>query len=206
MLLKCASFNVNDCGKTQPKRKSIFYFLKQKNYDIIFLQETHSCFNDEKLWQYEWGGKLFFSHGENNSKGVTILIKQSLKIAFGNVNIDPIGRYCFAEIKINNKSLVIGSIYASTKDEPAFFDSLFSVITNFSHTDLILAGDWNVVLNDTLDKDGDPPYVNRNSKEKTKSYMDFFNLRNVFRDFNPPKKYLREFKPSPTRRHDWIFF
>ena len=43
MLLKCASYNVNGLRKTQ-KRKSIFYFLKQKNYDI------HSCYNDEKLW------------------------------------------------------------------------------------------------------------------------------------------------------------
>ena len=59
MLLKCASYNVNGLRKN-PKRKSIFYFLKQKNYDIIFLQEIHFCFNDEKLWQYEWGGRLFF--------------------------------------------------------------------------------------------------------------------------------------------------
>ena len=35
--------------------------------------------------------------------------------------------------------------------------------------------------------------------------MDFFNLRNVFRDFNPSKKFLREFKHSLTRRHDQIF-
>ena len=87
--------------------------------------------------------------GENNSKGFAVLIKQSLKIDFGNVNINPPGRYCFAEIKINDKTLVIGSIYDPTKDEPSFFNSLFSVIANFSHTDLVLAGDWNVVLNDT---------------------------------------------------------
>ena len=111
-----------------------------------------------------------------------IIVKEllSLKIDFGNVNIDPTGRYCFADIKINNKSLVIGSIYAPTKDEPAFFDSLFSVIANFSHTDLILAGVWNVVLNDTLEKDKDPPHVNRNSKEKIKSYMGFFQFKRCF--------------------------
>ena len=74
MLLKCVSYNVNRLRKN-PKRKSIFYFLKQKNYDIIFLQETYSCFNDEKRWQYEWKGKLVFSHGENNSKGVAVLVK-----------------------------------------------------------------------------------------------------------------------------------
>ena len=74
---------------------------------------------------------------------------------------------------MTKKSLVIGSIYAPTKDEPAFFDSLFSVIANFSHIGLMLAGDWNVVLNDILYKDGGSPHVNRNSKEKIKSDMDF---------------------------------
>ena len=162
---KCANYNVNGLRKN-PKRKSIFYFLKQKKLGhYISSRNPHSCFNDKKLWRYEWGGKLFFSHGENNSKGVAILIKQSLKIDFGNVNIDPTGRYCSAEIKINDETLVIGSIYAPTKHEPAFLDSLFSVIANFSHTDLILAGDWNVVWNNTLDKNGGPPHVNRNSKE-----------------------------------------
>ena len=125
MLLKCASYNVYGLRKN-PKQKSIFYFLKQKNYDIIFLQETRSCFNDEKLCQCEWGGKLFFSHRKNNCKRVAVLIKQSLKIDFGNVNIDPItNRFCFAKIKINDKSLVIGSIYAPTKDEPAFLILFF---------------------------------------------------------------------------------
>ena len=162
--------------------------------------------NDEKLWKNEWGGKLFFSHGENNSKGVAVLIKQLLKIDFENVNIDPTGRYCLAEIKIKDKTLVIGSIYAPTKDEPAFFDSLFSAIANFSHTDLILAGDWNVVLNDTLDKDGGPPHVHRISEEKIKSFMDFFHLRDVFRDFNPSKEIFTRIQTQPYTATRWDFF
>ena len=36
------------------------------------------------------GGVKYFSHGENNRKGVvTVLVKQSLKIDLENVNIDP---------------------------------------------------------------------------------------------------------------------
>ena len=111
-----------------PKTEEYFLLLKQKKYDIIFLQETHTCMNDEKLWQYEWGGKLFFSHGENNSKGVAVLIKQSLKIDFGNVNIDPISRYYFAEIKINDKTLVIRSICAPAKEKPAFLILFFQYL------------------------------------------------------------------------------
>ena len=35
MLLKCASYNVNGLRKN-PKRKSMFYFLKQKNMTYFF--------------------------------------------------------------------------------------------------------------------------------------------------------------------------
>ena len=69
-----------------------------------------------------------------------------------------------------------------------FFYSIFSVNANFFLINVILAGDCNVVLNDTLDKDGGPPHVNKNSKKKVKFYLDLFNLKDVFRDFNPSKK------------------
>ena len=86
MLLKCASFNVNGLQKIQSGK--VFLLSKTKNYSIVYLQKTHSCFNDEKLVQCEWGGKLPFSRGENNKKGVAVLVKHSIKFDFGNVNID----------------------------------------------------------------------------------------------------------------------
>ena len=62
------------------------------------------------------------------------------------------------------------------------------------------------MLNDTLDKDGGPPHVNRNSKEKIKSYMDFFNLRDVFRDFNPSKKIFTRIQTQPYSATRLDFF
>ena len=82
----------------------------------------------------------------------------------------------------------MGNIYAPVNDEPKFFDSLFSAITEFPNNDLILAGDWNLVLNNQLDKDGRHPHANKNSKERLKSYMKFFNLNDVFLNFFPSKK------------------
>ena len=31
---------------------------------FVFLQETHSSIGDEKKWEDEFNGKLFFSHGK----------------------------------------------------------------------------------------------------------------------------------------------
>ena len=63
MLLKCASYNFNGL-RLSPERKSIFYVLKQKQYDIVFFQETHYGFTNETLRTCQWGDKLVFSHGK----------------------------------------------------------------------------------------------------------------------------------------------
>ena len=75
MLLNIACFNVNGLRQNL-KGKSIFYHLKNKKFDIILLQETHSSIGEETVWQYEWG-EVIFAHGNSKSKGTAILIRQS---------------------------------------------------------------------------------------------------------------------------------
>ena len=82
MLLICARYNVNRLRQS-PKRKSIFYLLKEKQYDIVFRQETHSGLTDEMLWTCEWGSKIVFAHEKSNSRDIAILFKYSLKFEIG---------------------------------------------------------------------------------------------------------------------------
>ena len=67
------SNNVKGISSTN-KRIKLFEYLKKyvAPNGFIFLQETHSSINDEKKWQDEFEGKLFFSHGKTNSCGVAI--------------------------------------------------------------------------------------------------------------------------------------
>jgi len=51
-------------------------------------------------------------------------------------------------------------------------------------------GDWNLVLQNPLDKDGDQKHSNINAKERLKAYMQVLNLSDIFRDLNPSKKSL----------------
>ena len=56
------------------KRVKLFEYLKSyiTANRFIFLQETHTCINDEIKWIDEFIGELFFSHGKTNSCGVHI--------------------------------------------------------------------------------------------------------------------------------------
>ena len=100
----------------------------------------------------------------------------------------------------------MASIYAPTKNEPKFIDNLFSILSNFSKHDVVLAGDWNLVLNDQLDKDGDPVHTNSASKECLKSYINEFNLIDVYRELNPSRKTYTRTQSQPYTATRLDFF
>ena len=72
MDLSIATYNV--CGlRDSNKRRKIFHYLHQKNYNVIFLQDTHSTPAVERYWRAEWGGEIFYAHGSSESRGCAIL-------------------------------------------------------------------------------------------------------------------------------------
>ena len=71
--INLTSLNVNGLGGDF-KCESMFLWLKKFQSDIIFLQETHSIESYETIWKKEWGGDIYFSHGEKNSRGVVIFL------------------------------------------------------------------------------------------------------------------------------------
>ena len=71
---KLISLNVRGI-RSPKKRKALLMWLKERKYDIIFLQETYSTDEVEDIWRTQWQGGLFFSHGTNHSCGVMILVR-----------------------------------------------------------------------------------------------------------------------------------
>ena len=62
--------------RTFEKRKALFLWLSKNKADIVFLQETYSSPDVEKLWKTQWKGDLYFAHGSEHSRGVLILVKE----------------------------------------------------------------------------------------------------------------------------------
>ena len=74
MNLKIVSCNMCGLGDKM-KRGKIFMYCKDKRFDIVLIQETHSIAKTNKFWRSEWGGEINFSNGESNARGVAICIK-----------------------------------------------------------------------------------------------------------------------------------
>ena len=72
------SLNVRGLGQ-KTKRKQMFNFSEKNQFNIYFLQETHSKAEVETLWTRESKQHVFFSGRSSTSGGVCILIEKSLQ-------------------------------------------------------------------------------------------------------------------------------
>ena len=63
---KLYSINVRGLAN-KLKRRCVFNWLKNQPFDIFLLQETHSTKKIESIWSSEWGGRIYYSHGQSAS-------------------------------------------------------------------------------------------------------------------------------------------
>ena len=110
-MLKIVTLNVNGIRNNQ-KRQILSNHFSREKYDIICLQETHSASTDESLWRKEWGGDIFSSHGERDSRGVAILASYRSGIKLVNPDSDKDGRIVTGDVSWKGINLSILCIYA----------------------------------------------------------------------------------------------
>lgn len=153
--IKLATFNVNGIN-IPTKCRTIFSSLRELNLDFYCLQETHSTNNGLPLWQREWGGKFYSSNGRQNSRGVAVLVRRTLPHRIIKQTTDAEGRILLLDVEVQDTIYTVGSLYAPTQDKPheqiSFMDNLESLLDSMTSHNILLGGDWNCLLNPTLDK------------------------------------------------------
>ena len=101
--IKVLSLNVRGL-RNQIKRRAIFSYLKRQKADFYCLQESYSKEGDERIWQAEWGGAIFFSHGTEHASGVCILQKPNSYFDLNVYQQIPEGDLLFLRLKLEMKN------------------------------------------------------------------------------------------------------
>ena len=127
--------------------------------DICFLQETYSTKELENSWKMQWKGQMFFSRGSEHSRGVLILIKNSLEFELKSVRQDSQGRFVLVEASVQDQKFIFLNIYApnKTNEQTIFFDRIKDELDNTCIDDdcrIIIGGDFNVILDPEFDGQG----------------------------------------------------
>ena len=168
------------------KRANVFYYLRQYTASVICLQETHSSTADEKLWSAEWGSPIFYSHGTARSAGVAVLFPKNRQCQIIDLCRDEEGRYLIIEAELGDLHFVLCNLYAPNTDNPVFFTKLFEEIERFNIVDLMLIGDFNLVINAKIDRTVDTVYHPR-ALACLLQNMERLNLCDVWRARNASK-------------------
>ena len=188
------------------KEKGSFHY-----YNIIFLQETFSRVEVEKIWRTQWKGKLFFSHGTSHSCGVITLVRSDLEFEPKCVNTDSQGRYFFLDAVVQGAKYLFANVYAPNKvqQQILFFNNLNKNLDNYAddlERKVSVGGDFNITFNLILDCAGGTPTKKYSVKSVEDLCLDH-DLIDIWRIRHPDKKRFtwRQRNPFIQRRLDhWL--
>ena len=216
MSLKLISINVNGM-RDNKKRSVIFNWLKEKNFDICLVQESHCATQDDvNTWSKEWKGKSYWSPGTKMSRGVACLIKHNLDITIVHTDKDPNGRYLCVDLNIDDIKISIANIYApnSPQERKSFFKKLNEKLDlkqqGNEDRDLILTGDFNCTLNPVFDRrnnKGDNVHINDTGNTELINLMTDQSIEDVWRRRNPKQRrytYFKKNSKTASRIDFWL--
>ena len=193
--VKIVSLNVRGISQLA-KRKSTFAFIRSKKPQIVFLQETHSKKKEIRIWRSMWGANIVASHGTTASAGVAIMFNRNLNYKLLKVSTDPNGRFVIIDVEINQKILTLVNVYAPNKDSPEFFTDIFKFQQEHENSEIVMGGDFNMIMNPTIDCSNPDRKNNNNSKQILLEYCEQMMLVDIFRLVNPES---RKYSWSKTR-------
>ena len=161
--LSIITVNVRGLGDSA-KRTRVFSQLRRMQHDIIALQETHCpTAADATWWTRQWGGNAFWTTFDSRSVGVAILVRRDLPCTISDVDTDPAGRFVRLTISLTDphRSFRLTAVYAPNTgpDRVNLFSQLHDDAAAYNDSndddlDCIICGDFNCIVDPTLDKVG----------------------------------------------------
>lgn len=174
------------------------YWLILKGWGLILRHcdiETHLKNQDHTRLRKNWVGQVFHSHFNCKSRGTAILISKSVPFILSNVIPDLHGRYIIVTGKLYNIPVVLANIYAPNYDAEHFISSFLGTLPNLDTHQLILGGDFNLVLNPVLDRSSDRPQALTKSAKVINTFLDRFKIADPWRFMYPNNRKYSFFSP-----------
>ena len=150
------------------KSIKVFEYLKNciSNNGFMFLQETNSTVFDEKRWQDELKGKLFFSHGHSDSYGVAIGFLGNMNFNVLNEIQDKDRRILILDVQVDDATFLLINLYNANKECEQLnvlttLCNFLSNITDFHCKNTIFDGDFNVFFETNYEPQGGNPTLKK---------------------------------------------
>jgi len=193
--MRVSSLNLNGARDIH-KRAKLFQLIRQKNIDVMFVQETHSdCFN-EIDWKKEWESEVFLTHMSSTRGGVAVLFAKNLLPISCDVKHEIPGRLIFVRAQFEKFKAVFINVFAPTNgnERVLFLKNVNTILQNCSSDDfLFMGGDFNCTGNYRLDRNHMEPHIG--SSRALNELIETHRLQvcDLWRDLN-----------SNVRQYTWV--
>ena len=117
--------------------------------------------------------------------GVAILFNNNFNLQLQRSYSDPNGRFIICDIITDNKSVTVAALYAPNDDDPRFFLTFFDHLNDFKCDEVIIGGDFNLVLDLDTDKKGGLAKTHTESVKTLKDFCAQIDLLDAWRILNP---------------------
>ena len=205
MNLSICCLNVRGLGDNL-KRRELFNWLRMQKHSIYMLQEAHCSEGTNSMWSAEWGYWTIFSGQDSSKCGVAILFNNTFSFEIRKIFSDSNGRFVIRDIETEQTCVTLATLYAPNVDDPKFFELFFDHLYDFECDEIIIGGDFNLVLNIDMDKKGGLARTHLKSQETVKDRAAQLELVDAWRTINPDsRKYTwRRRKPEILCRLDFF--
>ena len=204
--LKILTFNTQGLGGIK-KQKDVLHYLKNMNFDIFCLQDTHFTTDQEIHIRNRWEGNCHFNAApQSNARGVAIFFTKKVDYKIHNQNQDTNGNFLILDMTIFNKRLSLVNIYGPNKDDSSFYENLFKSITEIGNDSYIICGDFNLTLNPNVDCFNYKHINNPKARKIITNMIKENNLFDTFRELHPTLKRYTWRRKNPLKQSRLDFF
>ena len=192
--------------QTLSKRLDVMSYLKEKNPDIVCLQDTHWITEDLAEIKKIWDGECIIHGIKTNSRGVAILFGKNFEYSIGEIERDELGNMIAMDIKIDCIQVKLINVYGPNKDTPSFYKRISDIITTNENTYVLICGDLNIALDPQKDTYN---YLNSNNPNSRKIILDLiseFDLIDIFRNLHPDANRYTWRRRNPVKQARLDYF
>ena len=200
------SQNCQGLGNPQ-KRRALFRHVRAKKYNIVCLQDVHIQSQQESYVKAEWGNDAYFSCFNSSSRGVLILLNNYFEYKVEKINSDVNGNYIILDINIEGKKFTLINLYGPNDDKPKFYKELRQKYKTLNNDNIIMCGDWNLVINPDLDTNN---YLHINNPRARNEVLDSIieedGFLDTYRIFHEEKREYTWSRRNPVRKQARLDF
>ena len=182
------------------KRKDVLSYYKEKEANIICLQDTHLMESDIASIKEIWNNEVYICEGKSNSRGIIIILNNNFECEVLTCKKDTNGNYLNLLLKLNTLTLNLITIYGPNNDSPSFFKEIADLLENQNADYTILCGDFNIALNNEMDTTNYKNVNNPKAKKVLQDLMQEYNLSDMYREIHPETKRFTWRRKNPVKQ------